>query len=89
MINRALILNKLYCFDHTRARHCSDLKIYDGKARRRRCSNKIILHTKQREYVIFSPKGNLNTVLVLYTTPLWAFSRFQDDVNSPRDEVVT
>ena len=32
-------------------------------------------------------KGNLNTVLVLYTTPAWAFSRLQDDVNSQRREL--
>ena len=34
--------------------------------RRRRPSNKIIRHIKQREKIVFSPKGNLNTVLVLY-----------------------
>ena len=34
-----------------------------------------------------SPKGKLNTVLVLYTTPVWTFSRLQDDVNSQRREL--
>ena len=46
-----------------------DFKIYDGKPLRRRRSNKIIRQKKQRESVIFSTKDNLNTVLVLYTTP--------------------
>ena len=63
-----------------------DFKIYDGKPLRRRRSNRIIRRRKQRESVIFSPKGNLYTVLVLYTTPAWAFSRLQDDVNSRRGE---
>ena len=61
-----------------------DFKIYDGKPLRRRRSNKIIRRTKKRESVIFRPKRNLNAVLVLYTTPAWAFSRLQDDVNSQR-----
>ena len=64
-----------------------DFKIYDCKPLRRRRSNKIIHRTKQRESLIFSPKGNLNTVLVLYTTQAWAFSRLQDDVNSQRGEL--
>ena len=46
-----------------------DFKVYDGKPLRRRRSNKIIRQKKQRESVIFSTKDNLNTVLVLYTTP--------------------
>ena len=33
-----------------------------------------------------STTANLNTVLVLFTTPVWAFSRLQDGVNSRRDE---
>ena len=32
-----------------------------GRVRERRPSNKTIRHTKQREYLIFSSKGNLNT----------------------------
>ena len=70
-----------------RVEKIGDFKVYDGKPLRRRRSNKIIRRTKQRESVIFSAKGNLNTVLVLYTTPAWAFSRLQDDVNSQRREL--
>ena len=58
-----------------RVEKIGDFKVYDGKPLRRRRSNKIIRRTKQRESVIFSPIGNLNTVLILYTTPAWAFSR--------------
>ena len=35
-----------------------------------------INRTKQREWIISGPNGNLNTVsIVLYTTSVWAFSR--------------
>ena len=47
-------------------------KIYNGKPWRRRLSNKRICE------ICFN-NINLNTVLVLYTTPLWAFSSLQDD----------
>ena len=44
------------------------------------------LSYKTKRIHIFSPKGNLSTVLVLYTMPVWAFSHLQDGVNSRRDE---
>ena len=49
-------------------------------------SNKGILHSKQRQRIIFSPKCNHNTVVDLCTTPLRAFLRLQNDDNLRRDE---
>ena len=42
-----------------------DFKIYDAVARRRGLQNKIIICARQSEWIIFSPKSILNTVLVL------------------------
>ena len=46
-----------------------------GRVKERRPSNKTIRHTKQREYLIFSSKGNLNTLIrSVYNATLSTFT---------------
>ena len=66
-----------------------DFKIHNGKpALTTATSNKVIFQFIQNKEnkQFFSRKGNLNTVLVLYTTPVWAFSHLQDGQERPRAE---
>ena len=57
-----------------------DLKIYNLDERRR--SNERFFSYKTKRINNFQFEGKLDTALVLYTTPVWAFSRLQDGANS-------